>query len=104
MAHLTHHGKTGYVAGNDHYDDVNVKTLDSEKNSQDGGFATEFTHAEQRAIIHRIDRRLVLTCGFMYCISLMDRTNLSAAVVAGYGDRCEDRSLVLTKFTVWRRS
>ncbi|MCJ1361955.1 hypothetical protein MMC16_001056 [Acarospora aff. strigata] len=83
MAHLTHHGKTGYVAGNDHYDDVNVKTLDSEKNSQDGGFATEFTHAEQRAIIHRIDRRLVLTCGFMYCISLMDRTNLSAAVVAG---------------------
>ncbi len=53
----------------------------SDYDSQDG---TEgFTPAEQKAIIHRIDRRLVLTTGFMYCISLMDRTNLPAAVIAG---------------------
>lgn len=44
-----------------------------------------FTEKEQRAIWWRIDVRLVLTCGFMYCVSLMDRTNLGIAVVAGMG-------------------
>lgn len=47
-------------------------------------FESEFTLAEQRKIIHRIDRRLVVTVGVLYCISLMDRTNLSAAALAGY--------------------
>jgi hypothetical protein len=42
-----------------------------------------FTPAEQRSIIHRIDRRLVFTVGAMYCVSLMDRTNMSAANIAG---------------------
>jgi MFS family permease len=42
-----------------------------------------YTRAEQRKIIHRVDRRLVLMCGIMYCISLMDRTNLSSAAIAG---------------------
>ncbi len=44
---------------------------------------TQFTHSEQRKIVHRIDRRLTVTLGVMYCISLMDRTNLSAANIAG---------------------
>lgn len=43
----------------------------------------EFTPAEQRKIKHRIDRRLVVTCGVMYCISLMDRANLGQASIAG---------------------
>lgn len=42
-----------------------------------------FSHAEQRKIIAHIDRRLVITVGVMYCVSLMDRTNLSAAAIAG---------------------
>ncbi len=42
-----------------------------------------FTPAEQRKIIGRIDRRLVLTLGILYCTSLMDRTNLSSAAIAG---------------------
>jgi hypothetical protein len=46
-------------------------------------YECEFTPAEQRKIIHRIDRRLVLTVGILYCISLMDRTNLSSAAIAG---------------------
>ena len=45
-----------------------------------------YTLREQKKIIHRVDRRLVTMCGFMYCISLMDRTNLGAAAIAGYGD------------------
>jgi hypothetical protein len=44
-----------------------------------------FTPAEQRKIIWRVDRRLVLTLGFLYCVSLMDRTNLGIAVVSGMG-------------------
>ncbi|KAF2751497.1 MFS general substrate transporter [Sporormia fimetaria CBS 119925] len=47
------------------------------------GFETDFTPQEQKKIIHRIDRRLVVTVGVLYCISLMDRTNLSAAAIAG---------------------
>lgn len=43
----------------------------------------EYTLPEQRKIIHRIDRRLVVTCGVMYCVSLMDRTNLGSAAIAG---------------------
>ncbi|KAM0354290.1 hypothetical protein ACHAPU_001334 [Fusarium lateritium] len=42
-----------------------------------------FTKEEQRSIIRRIDRRLVVTVGAMYCVSLMDRTNMSAANIAG---------------------
>lgn len=52
--------------------------------SQDGsGYECEFSEREQKKIIHRIDRRLVVTVGVLYCISLMDRTNLSAASIAG---------------------
>ena len=45
---------------------------------------TAFTVEEQKAITWRIDCRLVLTLGLLYMISLMDRTNLGAASVAGY--------------------
>lgn len=42
-----------------------------------------FDHKEQRKIIRRVDRRLVVTVGLMYCISLMDRINMSFANIAG---------------------
>ncbi|KAJ9624448.1 hypothetical protein H2203_005183 [Taxawa tesnikishii (nom. ined.)] len=44
-----------------------------------------FTPEERKKIMRRIDRRLVLTLGFLYCVSLMDRTNTGIAVVAGMG-------------------
>ena len=43
-----------------------------------------FSEKEQKAIVRRIDLRLVVTLGCLYCISLLDRTNLGAASVAGY--------------------
>lgn len=46
---------------------------------------SRFTFAEQKKIIRRVDRRLVLTLGFLYCVSLMDRTNLGIALIAGMG-------------------
>ncbi|KAJ5961145.1 Major facilitator superfamily domain general substrate transporter [Penicillium vulpinum] len=42
-----------------------------------------FTPQEQKKIIRRIDLRLVTMTGLAYCISLMDRTNLSMAAIAG---------------------
>lgn len=60
-------------------DDVTAPTKQHSVGSSDDEFSPE----EQRRIIRRIDLRLVLTCGFMYCISLIDRTNLGAASIAG---------------------
>jgi MFS family permease len=62
------------------HDEAIERTQSEEEND---ARITAFTPAEQRKIMHRIDRRLVLTLGAMYCISLMDRTNLSAANIAG---------------------
>lgn len=42
-----------------------------------------FTLAEQKRIVRRVDYRLVTTVGLMYCISLLDRTNLGNAIIAG---------------------
>lgn len=55
--------------------------------SQDSNDAriNALTPEQQKKVIRRIDARLVLTCGFMYCVSLMDRTNTGIAVVAGMG-------------------
>jgi hypothetical protein len=59
-----------------------------------------FTPEEQKRIIRKVDLRLIPTLGFMYCVSLMDRTNLG-----GSRDGCRleahwrtiqlDRALVL---------
>ncbi|KAJ5721365.1 uncharacterized protein N7483_009299 [Penicillium malachiteum] len=43
----------------------------------------EMSLEEQAKIIRRIDFRLVTMTGLAYCISLMDRTNLSMAAIAG---------------------
>ncbi|KAF9889464.1 hypothetical protein FE257_007366 [Aspergillus nanangensis] len=44
---------------------------------------TVFTPEEKKRLIRRIDSRLVVTLGVLYCISLLDRTNLGSASVAG---------------------
>ena len=43
----------------------------------------EFSVAEQKSIIRRIDYRLVTATGLLYCISLIDRVNMSSANIAG---------------------
>ncbi|KAL8864376.1 MAG: hypothetical protein Q9198_009905 [Flavoplaca austrocitrina] len=42
-----------------------------------------YSYKEQRKIIHRVDRRLIITCGIIYCFSLIDRGNLGNASIAG---------------------
>jgi hypothetical protein len=58
---------------------------DAEKNSQkENDNDIVITAEERKKILWHIDRRLVSMAGLMYCISLMDRTNLGAAVIAGF--------------------
>lgn len=59
------------------------RASDDEKKSLEDDPLTYFTPEEQKKIIHRLDRRLVVVVGVMYCVSLMDRTNLSNAAIAG---------------------
>jgi hypothetical protein len=61
--------------------------------------SNEFTPAEEKRIKRRIDRRLVTTCGVMYCISLIDRTNLSSAAIAGMN---EDLMLVGDRYVRYK--
>jgi hypothetical protein len=42
-----------------------------------------YSYAEQRKIIHRLDRRLITIAGVIYMNSLMDRSNLPNAGIAG---------------------
>lgn len=42
-----------------------------------------YTYKEQRKIIHRLDRRLITIAGIIYMNSLMDRSNLPNAAIAG---------------------
>lgn len=58
-----------------------VDTTDSDRAND--ARINAFTPEEQKKIIRRIDRRLVLTLGFLYCVSLMDRTNTGIAAIAG---------------------
>ncbi|TKA63792.1 hypothetical protein B0A49_07862 [Cryomyces minteri] len=64
--------KPGYGYATEQHEAKNVY---SDVDSQDG-YVEEFTPAEQKKIIHRIDRRLVTTVGLMYCISLMERDDM----------------------------
>lgn len=43
----------------------------------------EFSPADEKRIIRQIDLRVTFACGAMYFISLLDRTNLGAANIAG---------------------
>ncbi len=67
-------------SGGDPYAVKSSVTADSEQ------LESEFSDAEKTQITRRIDKRLVLTVGFMYCVSLLDRTNLGAANLAGISD------------------
>ena len=59
------------------------KRVSQESHLSDRAHIDALTPEEQKKLIRRIDIRLVLTCGFMYCVSLMDRTNLGIAAVGG---------------------
>lgn len=54
-----------------------LEKMDYEKRDVDRNPALDyFGPADHKRIKRKIDRRLVLTLGLMYCVSLMDRTNM----------------------------
>merc|ERR1712070_1240464 len=56
-----------------------------------------YSYKEQRAIIRRVDRRLIVTAGIIYMNSLMDRSNLPNAGIAGMN---ADLEMVGTRYSV----
>jgi len=56
----------------------------SDYESHEDEFAP-LTPKEEKAVRRKVDLRLVVLVGFMYCVSLMDRTNTANANAAGYG-------------------
>lgn len=54
-----------------------------------------YSYKEQRAIIRRVDRRLIVTAGIIYMNSLMDRSNLPNAGIAGMN---ADLNMVGTRY------
>lgn len=57
---------------------------DTEKNEfHNEGLINSFNPDEQKRIVRRVDSRLVITVGCLFIVSLLDRTNLGAASVAG---------------------
>lgn len=70
--------------------ECNVGNEDANKVESDD---FDFTPDEQKKIIRRVDYRLIVTIGIMYCISLVDRVNMGAANLAGMG-----KELSLTGF------
>ncbi|KAL3481380.1 major facilitator superfamily domain-containing protein [Aspergillus californicus] len=56
------------------------KAQDQAQNPDDD---EEFSYAEQRKIVHKVDRRLLVVVGLMQAVSFLDRANMSNAAVAG---------------------
>jgi hypothetical protein len=54
-----------------------------ENNEKDKEMADELTVHHQRRIIRKIDWRVTVICGVLFFVSLMDRTNLGFAKIAG---------------------
>ncbi|EGX95820.1 phthalate transporter [Cordyceps militaris CM01] len=87
---MSHEAKNAAVVEKDQAD---VSHLEKNGSLRDDGASGDghitLTEEQERSIIWRIDRRLVLTVGALYCVSLMDRVNMSAANIAGMAKELE---------------
>lgn len=77
MSHSDHSLDKDGVMEVNHYEKMPVELVDSREDQ------LEYSVHEQRQIMRKLDRRLVTMTGLGYCVSLMDRTNLAAAAIAG---------------------
>lgn len=72
------HSLEAITAENDHHveNPDNMAKVDIEDDE-------EYTVKEQRKIVHKIDRRLLIILGCMQAVSFLDRANMSNANIAG---------------------
>lgn len=50
---------------------------------EDDPIFERFSQGDIKRVIRKVDIHLIPICGLMYCLSLLDRTNLSNAAIAG---------------------
>ncbi|KXJ87239.1 retrograde regulation protein 2 [Microdochium bolleyi] len=82
MEKAAEHGATEHVDTVQYYDNGTKTSNDIEKRD-DEDHLTTLSPEQQAKVIRRIDFRLLPILGVMYSISLIDRTNLGLALVAG---------------------
>ncbi|KAF2214999.1 hypothetical protein CERZMDRAFT_95371 [Cercospora zeae-maydis SCOH1-5] len=63
--------------------DYERKQSDRSVTDSNDDIINSFTEEERKKLIWRIDVRLCVTLGLMYCVAAMDRANLGIAVVGG---------------------
>ncbi|KAI2464711.1 major facilitator superfamily MFS-1 [Annulohypoxylon bovei var. microspora] len=76
---------------------LDVEQVERKKTQSTDIIDDDVDEQEGKKILWRVDRRLIVLVGLLYCISLMDRANLSAAAVAGM---IEDLDLVGTRYSI----
>ncbi|KAH7378567.1 major facilitator superfamily domain-containing protein [Cadophora sp. MPI-SDFR-AT-0126] len=67
------------------------------KSEVDLGLSMGFSEEEQMRIKRRVDWRLIPIVGLTYCVSLIDRTNVAAASIAGM---LEDLHLIGNRYSI----
>ncbi|KAF4470264.1 Major facilitator superfamily transporter [Fusarium albosuccineum] len=83
MRHPRHSTNSDAEEGIPHVDEKGESWGYVENAGQDNPSVDSLNEAEGRKLIRRIDLRLLPILGIMYSISLIDRTNLGLALVAG---------------------
>ncbi|KAJ5958215.1 uncharacterized protein N7479_005365 [Penicillium vulpinum] len=78
------------------YPDEKVLDID-ESHIEEIQTLPELTPAEKKRILRRVDCRLVIPLGIILCVSLLDRTNVSFAMVAGMD---KDLHVVGSRYTI----
>lgn len=64
-------------------DSKSIEEIDEPKGRDNINEDEEYTLKEQRKIIHKVDRRLLLILGAIQAVSFLDRANMSNANIAG---------------------
>lgn len=77
------------VFDNSHLENAPYSTPSDVKGGSSGADSDDevlsrWSAEDQKRILRKVDVRLIPICGLMYCVSLLDRTNLSNAAIAGY--------------------
>ena len=77
------------------------RTISEDSEAVNNANIDALTPEEQKKVIRRVDRRLVLTLGGMYCVSLMDRTNTVSHSRPAMGSQWLTRIRVLPWSQAW---
>lgn len=64
------------------HSDVKQEEIEETQSFRDAQ-TLNYSEAETRKLLHKIDRRLLAICGSLVAVSLLDRSNLSNAHIAG---------------------